>query len=209
MEDCSLYLKIESHLLNDAMPSQYLQSISQTEAFQKYPFDIISCMQETNQSPKHHPEGSVWKHTLLVVDEAAKRKHKSTDPRAFMWAALLHDIGKPPTTKVRRGKITSYDHDKVGARLSEKFLKEMHEKSSFITHVCNLVRYHMQILYVTKGLPFAEIENMKSCLDLDEIALLCFCDRLGRGGVNQREEEENVEKFLRICRKDGTKHGAK
>lgn len=209
MEKSSLYLEIESHLLHDATPSNYLHSISQTEAFQKYPFDMISCMQQTNQSPKHHPEGSVWNHTLLVVDEAAKRKHESTNSRAFMWAALLHDIGKPPTTKIRKGKLTSYDHDKVGARLAEKFLNEMHEKHSFITHVCNLVRYHMQILYVTKGLRFAEIQAMKSHVDLGEIALLCFCDRLGRGGVDRKEEEENVEKFLNICRKDGTKHGAK
>ncbi len=38
-----------------------------------------------------------------------------------MWGALLHDLGKAPTTKIRKGKITSYDHDKVGAELVRNF----------------------------------------------------------------------------------------
>jgi putative nucleotidyltransferase with HDIG domain len=57
---------------------------------------------------------------LLVVDEAAKRKAYSTDQRVFMWAALLHDIGKPASTRLRKGRITAYNHDKNRGQAVER-----------------------------------------------------------------------------------------
>jgi putative nucleotidyltransferase with HDIG domain len=42
-----------------------------------------------------------------------------------MWAALLHDIGKPDTTKQYKGRITSYDHDKAGALIARKFYQNL------------------------------------------------------------------------------------
>jgi len=111
-----VFKDIEKHLLYDEKPSLYLNRISETEIFKEYPFKWLNDLKNTMQSPKHHPEGSAWNHTMLVVDEAARERHKSKNVRVFMWAALLHDIGKPGTTKVRNGRITSYDHDKLGAK---------------------------------------------------------------------------------------------
>lgn len=65
---------------------------------------MLHRLKGTEQSLLHHPEGDVWNHTLLVVDEAANVKNKSTDAAVFMWAALLHDIGKPDTT-TKPGKV--------------------------------------------------------------------------------------------------------
>jgi putative nucleotidyltransferase with HDIG domain len=85
---------------------------------------------------------------MLVVDQAAGLKQYSTDSRVFMWAALLHDIGKPLVTKRHRGKITAYNHDREGAELTRRFLRPLTEEEDFIERVAWLVRYHMQILYV-------------------------------------------------------------
>ena len=52
-----------------------------------------------------------------------------------MWALLLHDIGKKPTTKVRKGRLTSYDHDIVGADMTKEFLTYFNEEENFITEV--------------------------------------------------------------------------
>jgi len=144
---------------------------------------------------------NVWNHTMLVIDEAAKVKSKSSDSRAFMWAALLHDIGKPDTTRIRKGKITSYEHDKLGAKMSKEFLEQFKSNvennvdDKFIEKVASLVRWHMQILFVVKSLPFADINRMKEQAPVCDIALLGLCDRLGRTGAN-REEEENIRIFL-------------
>ena len=194
-----LYLEMGRHLLQDARPSDYFNQIYDDPLFQQYPFDMLHILQRTMQSPKYHPEGNVWNHTMLVIDEAAKVKSKSKNPTAFLWAALLHDIGKATTTKNRKGKITSYNHDKVGATLAREFLSQFTEDNVFIDEVCGLIRYHMQILYVVNGLPFADIEGMKRNTDVHEVALLGLCDRIGRLNSNTKEEERHIKQFLKAC----------
>lgn len=128
---------------------------------------------------------------------AAKVKSKSKYPLVFMWAAFLHDIGKPSVTKSKKGKITSYDHDRAGARLAREFLKQFVKNKWFVDEVCSLIRYHMQILFVINGLRFADIEGMKQHTDVHEVALLGLCDRLGRKNINTKEEEERIKLFYR------------
>ncbi len=194
-------LEINNHILKDEQPSLYLNEISKESVFDEFPLEMLNSLKKSEQSPKHHPEGNVWIHTMMVLDEAAKIKEKSSDPDVLMWAALLHDIGKPGTTKVRKGRITSYDHDKVGAELARKFLAELTDDKDFTEKVSELIRWHMQILFVVNNLPFADIRSMKKRTDIHEVALLGLCDRMGRLGVNRREEEENILKFLERCMK--------
>lgn len=196
-----LFLTINLHLLQDEKPSDYMNQISDEALFMEYPFTMLLKLKATEQSPKHHPEGNVWNHTMLVTDMAAQVKEKSMNPKVFMWAALLHDIGKPDTTKRRNGRITSYDHDKLGAELAQRFLKEFSDDLEFIKAVSGLVRWHMQILFVINSLPFADITKMKEQVSLDEIALLGFCDRMGRTGADKQKEIENTQKFLQKCSK--------
>lgn len=195
----SLFEAVERCLMEETQPSKTLQAFLARGEFKTEPFALLALQQHTEQSPQHHPEGSVWNHTLLVVDEAALCKGKSTDPRAFMWAALLHDIGKPATTRVRKGKITAYDHDRIGAGLARDFLSACTRDEDFINRVTGLVRYHMQVLYVINDLPFQDIEGMKQTVGVKEVALLGLCDRLGRTGSNRAQEEEKIRRFLEKC----------
>ncbi len=197
----TLYQEIEQHLLEDESPSVWLNQIRKDRRFEEHPFTMLLKLRATPQSPKHHPEGSVWNHTMMVVDEAARRKGESHNPRAFLWAALLHDVGKAPTTKMRKGKLTSYDHDKVGAGLAREFLREFTEDEAFIERVCGLILYHMQILYVEKGLPQADLEGMRAHTDASEVALLGLCDRLGRGGSDEKKEGQIIQSFLESTNK--------
>lgn len=199
MEDENLlYSYFEKHLMEDKKPSLYFDEMLKCKKLDKYPFELLKDLDEIPQSPKYHPEGSVWKHTMLVVDNAAKAREKSKSPREFMWAALLHDIGKAKTTEVRKGRITSYDHDKHGAKLAIKFLEEFTDDNEFIKKVSILVRWHMQVLFISKDLPFADIEKMIKEVSIDEIALLSLCDRLGRGGMTREKIEEEKEKISRF-----------
>jgi putative nucleotidyltransferase with HDIG domain len=196
-----MYLAIDNHLLNDEAPSKYLNRVIDEPAFRRYPFSLLYRLRKTEQSPQHHPEGNVWNHTMLVVDQAALIKTKSSDPEVFMWAALLHDIGKPGTTRNRKGKITSYDHDKLGEKLAKGFLEEFTDDQEFISAVTKLIRWHMQILFVVHDLRFANIKTMKEQVDINEIALLGLCDRLGRLNGNREAEENNIRIFFEKCSK--------
>jgi putative nucleotidyltransferase with HDIG domain len=116
-----------------------------------------------------------------------------------MWAALLHDIGKPETTRIRKGKITAYDHDKAGAELSKEFLRQFSDDADFIQKVSSLIRYHMQMLFVLNNLPYSDIRGMKRHTDIQEVALLCYCDRMGRTNSDEKKEEANMRLFLEKC----------
>lgn len=199
MQSKEAFIKIENCIMCDDVPSKNLINFAKQPWFGLFPFSILLKQIKTEQSPVHHPEGNVWNHTLLVVDEAAKRKQHSKSPRIFMWAALLHDIGKPATTKIRKGRITAYDHDREGAKLTQKFFAELTDDSSFINSVMWLVRYHMQTLYVLKSLPYQDILGMREHTNIHEVALLSYCDRLGRTGADPSAEQKNVSIFLEKC----------
>lgn len=201
------YDEFSKHLTEDEKPSIYFDNLVSNGDFPgEYPFNLILQLKNIQQNPKYHPEGNVWIHTMMVIDEAAKRRHRSKDPKAFMWGALLHDIGKLTTTKLRRGRITSYNHDKAGLEITEEFLSHMgySKEDEFFQHVSNLVRLHMQILFVVKDLEYADYNRIAKSGYIEEIAILGICDRLGRGPMTEekiKEEEDNIKIFLEKCNK--------
>ena len=170
--------------------------------FRSRPFVMLYNLKKTEQSRKYHPEGNVWIHTLMVVDEAARMRGKSKNPAVLMWAALLHDVGKAVMTKRQKGRISSRDHDVAGARMAEEFLGYFVRDREFIGAVCRLVRYHMYILFVNRQIPGIDMEEMKRCVDPQEMALLGLSDRLGRGNSRRELEEKNIQEFLRIFEKN-------
>lgn len=202
-----IFEEINEHLMNDEKPSEYITSLSKKKEFQGFPFDFLWKLKNTEQSEKYHPEGSVWNHTMLVLDEAAMVRGQSKDTKAFMWAALLHDIGKPSTTRIRKGKITSYDHDVAGEKLCIEFLKTFAVEEEFIRKVSSLVRYHMHMLYILKGLPHGDIKGLLKEVDADDIALLCRCDRMGRTGVDREFEDAQFREFYLKLQQMGTLSG--
>ena len=68
----------------------------------------IAQMKGVAQPPEFHPEGDVWTHTLMIL--SALRDPATT----LAWAALLHDVGKPPTFRVA-DRIRFDNHADVGA----------------------------------------------------------------------------------------------
>lgn len=190
MTDKEIFVDIEKHLLNDDKPSDYVEEALRNHLFDNYPFSMIKDLEEVDQNPKFHPEGNVLIHTMMVVDEGAKNRKKSKDKRAFMWALLLHDIGKKPTTKIRKGRLTSYNHDIVGADMAKEFLEYFNEEEDFVKEVKGLVRWHMQSLFVTKDMKFQNIGDMLKDVDTNEISIVSLSDRLGRGKLDYKEIED-------------------
>ena len=188
-----IFNNIQSHLLEDEKPSIYLCEIKDKGYLDDIPFCHIKNLQKIEQSPKHHPEGNVWIHTMMVVDTGAKYRHKAKDKIAFMWTLLLHDIGKISTTKLRKGRITSYDHDKVGEKEVLDFLSYFNVDSDFAYNVSKLVRYHMHLLFIYNNLPYGDIEGLLREVDINDIALVFLSDRLGRGGLSKKDEEKVVK----------------
>jgi tRNA nucleotidyltransferase (CCA-adding enzyme) len=70
----------------------------------------------TPQEPEWHPEGDVWIHTLLALDQAARMLDGLDHARQLtvMLGVLCHDLGKPATTRFEDGRIRSLDHEQAG-----------------------------------------------------------------------------------------------
>ena len=98
MNNKEIFEKINEILLKDLKPSKNLKNLIIDGYLDKEPFNKIKKLNDIEQNPKYHPEGSVLNHVFLVVDLASEYKKYSNDEKVFMWAALLHDIGKLTTT---------------------------------------------------------------------------------------------------------------
>ena len=194
-----LFNELNEILLKSNKPSDDFKRLILEGKFNKYPLNKISMLQNIDQNLKYHPEGNVLNHIFLVIDNASKYKELSKDQKVFMWSALLHDIGKLTTTKIRKGKITSYNHDIEGEAISLKILNELNDDIEFNKKVSKLVRYHMQPLFYDKNLPFFSPNQLFEETDYIEVALLSLCDRLGRGNMDKDKEAEEkikIDKFV-------------
>lgn len=197
MNNKELFIKINEILLQNLKPSEELQRLIIEGYFDKEPFNKIKNLNNIKQNPKYHPEGCVLKHVFLVVDLASKYKKYSNNEQVFMWAALLHDIGKLTTTRVRKNRITSYNHDIEGEEIAINILNELTD-DDFKQKVSKLVRWHMQPLFYDKNLPFFQPQDMINDVEYKDVALLSLCDRLGRGNLDKdriKDEKERIENF--------------
>ncbi len=62
---------------------------------------------------------------------------------ATMFAAWLHDIGKPPARVIRKGRVTFYDHEQVGAEMAVAIAKRLRLSNAQQELIKCFVRLHM------------------------------------------------------------------
>ena len=72
-------------------------------AFDRVVLPEVVPMDGVPQPPEFHPEGDVLTHVCLVLD------HCRPEP-AQVWAAVLHDVGKPPTFERAADRIRFTGH---------------------------------------------------------------------------------------------------
>jgi tRNA nucleotidyltransferase (CCA-adding enzyme) len=80
-----------------------------------------------DQDPEWHPEGNVWIHTLMVIDEARQRNGDLDRPQlaTIMLGAICHDLGKPKTTAIIDGRVRSPNHEAEGVEPATKILDRL------------------------------------------------------------------------------------
>ena len=130
-------------LLKARRPSLGLDFLEQSRLLRFFP--ELAAIVDVPQDPEWHPEGSVWVHTLMVVDEAAKLRTGDEDhDLALLYGALCHDLGKATTTvHCEDGRIRSPNHEPEGVPLAESFLQRLRAPNVLVDKVAVLVRYHL------------------------------------------------------------------
>ena len=76
----------------------------------------MESLYECPQDAEWHPEGDVWTHTLMVIDQARTRNDDLDRARlaTVMLGAVCHDLGKPATTATIDGRVRSPGHEAAG-----------------------------------------------------------------------------------------------
>jgi poly(A) polymerase len=150
------------------------------------------------QPPHHHPEGCVWTHTLLVLENM-----DTPAPSELAWSALLHDIGKPPTKGVNsNGNICFHGHAKESTEMAKDILKRrMRCSNDFTNNVCTIIANHTKLAFSCKG-ESIKIDKIRRHMARETIDLelaLCRLDALGKGAScnldNYRKLMEFREQF--------------
>lgn len=145
-------------------------------------FSPLEKLETTPQDPDSHPEGDVWTHTLMCVDEMARlRTGDSKRDTGLMLAALLHDIAKPVTTIICDGKINAPRHAEEGVEIARSWLSRITEEKSLIETVLSLVRHHgtPRKLYQNHS-PDNEILLLSTKVPIEDLILVARADYFGR-----------------------------
>ena len=79
----------------------------------------------------------VFAHTMRVLSAV------SPVPE-LRWSALLHDVAKPETKSIRRGRVNFHGHEELGARKARDILKQLRFDGRLVERVSHIVRLHMR-----------------------------------------------------------------
>jgi poly(A) polymerase len=105
----------------------------------------ISLMKGVQQPPEFHPEGDVFTHTLLALENLPR-----PCPPTLAWGALLHDVGKPATFRVAPDRIRFDGHVDVGVKIAEEICERLRFSKHDAAQVLALVDNHMRFGHVTR-----------------------------------------------------------
>ncbi|HMP75916.1 MAG TPA: CCA tRNA nucleotidyltransferase [Kiritimatiellia bacterium] len=104
----------------------------------------VDAMAGVQQPPEFHPEGDVFVHTALALDQL-----RAPDA-ALAWSVLLHDVGKPPTFRQdpaeKNGRIRFEGHAGVGARMADEIMRRLRASNELREAVETAVRQHMRFV---------------------------------------------------------------
>lgn len=162
-------------------------------------FDLIGCQ----QNPEWHPEGDVWVHTMMVLDNAAALRHLVPEELrlTFMFGALLHDIGKPATTT---SDLRSNGHDTYGATLVPAFMDRLTNETKLIENVQKIVELHMLPGQLQKSnAKLSAWKRLHNKFRLDILGFQSKADSNGRTGRNLLDRHEPSELCFQFCEEFG------
>jgi poly(A) polymerase len=105
----------------------------------------ISAMKGVEQPPEFHPEGDVFVHTLLLLENLP-----TPCPMTLAWGALLHDVGKPATFRRAPDRIRFDNHVEVGVKMAEEICRRLRFSNDEAAQILALVDNHMRFGHVSR-----------------------------------------------------------
>jgi putative nucleotidyltransferase with HDIG domain len=135
----------------------------------------IEALKGTWQSPDYHPEGDVFKHTMLLLS------HLQSPSETLAYGCLLHDVAKPLCFRQDGERVTFYGHTDKGAVMAEDILKRLKRGRAVWERVSYLVHGHLRHVQA----PHMRLSTLKRFLredGIEELLELARIDALSSSG---------------------------
>ena len=182
-------------LLKAKQPSVFFAVLEEMNHLEEF-FPEVAATRGVPQNPKYHPEGDVYRHTMLVLDQAAALRHRAVEPLFFMFAALCHDLGKIDSTRMEPdGRITSHMHPASGRPLAERQLRRLSDNARLLRYVDDMVGNHMR----PNAMAMCQSKKKKTRLLFDASVCpedLILLSRADASGQLSGPYDERLEQFL-------------
>jgi tRNA nucleotidyltransferase (CCA-adding enzyme) len=205
--------EVEKLLLLPARPSLGFAAALEMEVIGRL-FPEMGALVGCPQEPEWHPEGDVWVHTLLVIDQARQRiddlpRHARL---TVMLGAVCHDLGKPATTAFLDGRIRSLGHEDAGVAPTVALLDRLNLHSidgqDVRTQVIGLTAHHLKPgawYKVRHEVGDGAFRRLAQKVDLELLARVAAADCRGRPGDFDCSA---MEWFVERARSLGVEHDA-
>lgn len=207
-----IWAEFEKLMLKGKTPSRGLEVLRRSGLLFEFP--ELHYLRDVPQDPEYHPEGDVYTHTCMVIDEAAKlRIGAPVYDLPLMFAALCHDLGKITTTQVEDdGRVHAYDHEGAGVWYTNGLMTRLGAPYKLIDQVEVLVANHLRPVILAGEAGSGAYRRLGRKLDsvdvsFDLLADVSRADALGRAReVDLSRQDlflEEANKYVVDCTPSG------
>lgn len=168
----------------------------------------VAALQDCPQDPMHHGEGDVWVHTRMVCEALVAddpwRALPADQRRCVFWTAVLHDIGKPATTRREGGRITSRGHSRRGENMARRLLWRLGTDIAERERICAMIAHHLAPFFLLEREdPQRLVARISLAARCDWLTLQARADANGRLSPDLQRLRDTVELFAEFAREAG------
>ena len=200
-----IYEEWKKFLLQSDKPSIAFYLMRELGIIKRY-FPELHLLINTAQDPRWHPEGDVWTHSMMAVDEMAMElkiryeelRFDDSQKLILLFAILCHDLGKPLSTSIEKdGRIRSIGHERAGLLPTKSLISRLTDEQDMIKYILPLVEHHLKPPQFYKaGAKAGAIRRLSVKVDIDSLILVAKADSLGRGGNDNKKREYLAGEWL-------------
>ena len=136
----------------------------------------VTAMKGCAQPPNFHPEGDVFVHTMLCLEQL-----ESGCSPTLALGVLLHDVAKPVCAAEKDGRITFHRHTGIGADMATEICRRLKLSNAVTERVAWLVAQHLRHCSAERMKP-STLKRFLRQDGIEELLELIRIDAIGSNG---------------------------